>query len=635
MIQLQVKKIVGTPENKGWVQAHRFTGMEKEKHEQRGEMILLLCLEGASEQTATILGREVISRVYEEYYGNLDGRPMERLKQMLDKVTKERPLYLTEKIKVSLSVVVFWQDCVYLGIRGGGAAFLIRNGKVLPLAKGSRKEALVVSGLPQENDLFFLGTTDFFSQVPEGTIRACLQSGSLETVVEVLSPLIHSRKDRGKIGVALAKVLSLESAEEQLQEKINSVTVPSLVQEKEKQKPVVLPVGTSDKLEAKKLFAKRKLIPRFSLPKIPLFSSFPRPTINRVVGIVLMIVLLGSVGWGWQKQKKLAQEKHLNELVSQAEEKLTAAESVKHLDVNHSLTLAHQAVELLSEAVEMAPRSQTIEQTKQRAEKLVIALGGGEKVKPDPFFDLGLLAEGAIGDQLICSGKKIFVLDLKTARAFAFGYPEKTSKVFIGGELLKDKKMFAVGGENKFYLLDDEGIVFWDGKDRQQRAVESQWQEPIDLDIWGSSLYVLDKKEEKLWKLAGLGKDFASPRDWFAALPSFAWDKVKGLAINGHIWILTEDGRVHRFFAGEEDPVNFDSSSISNGQLLTVAAESSRVAVLDKEGKLFVWDKEGKLEFQLNLEIETTDFALDPQGRWLFFLTNGEVHWLDLERFVE
>jgi len=601
MIQLQVEKIVGTPENKGWVQVHRFLGMEKKKYEQRGEMVLLLCLEGASEQTATTLGREVISRVYEEYYGNLDGKPMERLKQMLDKVAKEKPLYLTEKIEVSLSVIVFWRDCIYLGIRGGGAAFLIRNGKMLPLVKGSRKEALVVSGLPQENDLFFLGTTDFFSQVPEGTIRACLQPGNLETVVEVLSPLIHSR-NRGKTGVALAKVLSLEPAEEQYQEKEEQESLPS---------------------------------PSFSLPKISLFPSFPRPIINRAAGVVLMIILLGSVGWGWQKQKKLAQEKHLNELVSQAEEKLTAAESVKQLDVNHSLTLAHRAVELLSEAVEMAPKNQTIEQAKQQAEKLVITLGGGEKVRPDLFFDLGLLAEGAVGDQLVCSEKKIFILDLKTARVFAFNYPEKTSKVFTGGELLKGKKMFVVGGENKFYLLDDEGIVFWDGKDRQQRAVEYQWQEPIGLDIWGSSLYVLDKKEEKLWKLAGLGKEFASHRDWFASLPSFAWDKVKGLAINGHIWVLTEDGKLHRFFAGEESPVNFDSSSINSGQLLTVAAESSRVAVLDQEGKLFIWDKEGKLELQLNLEVETTDFALGPQGRWLFFLTKGEVRWLDLERFVE
>jgi len=600
---IQVKEVVGTPGKQGWVQFHRFSGLEAEKQAERGEMVLLLALEGVSEQAATAFGKDIILRVYEEYYQNLAGTPMARLEKMLEKLGKQRPIYLTEEVKVSLLVAVFWQEFVYLGIWGEGECWLVRQGKITPLLKGRGDKSLVICGQPKKDDLFLLGTAAFFEQIPTGTIQASLQTGKIETAIETLSPLVHAREDQGKIGVVLVK-----KGEETLTATSSLPTTP-------------LPVKSPRRLSR--------------LPRLRFSWPFAFSRLNLVLGILLLALLVGLVGWGWQRKRQAAFQQKIQNLIAQAEEKLTAAESIRQLDLQQSLALTRQAEDLAKEVLSLSPHHSGAQQLKEQAEKLLLVLGGGEKIQPELFFDLGILAEGAEGKQLVCGSKKLYVLDPASKYLFVFTYPDKSSHPLAGGEVLQEKKFLAVKGKN-FYLLDKKGIVFWNGKEKQKRVLEFQWQQPISLGSWGSNLYVLDPAAGKLWKLVGLAKGFAPPRDWFAVPPSFAWETVVDMAINGHIWFLTRQGKVFRFLAGQEDRVNLDTRGIKEGQLLAVASEADRVAVLDTSNKLFVWDKQGELLFQFNLEIEPVlDLVFAPRGRWLFLLTKGKVYWLDLASFDE
>ncbi|MCD6225777.1 hypothetical protein J7J95_01710 [bacterium] len=608
MVYPLVKEVVGSPTGNNWVQVHHFAGLEEKRIKEGGEMVLLLSLQGAGEQTATAFGREIISRVYEEYYVNLPGKPMERLKVMLNKLAKERPLFLTEKVAISLLAAVFWKDYVYLGVRGEGTIILRRKGRVFSLLEGNSLEAKVISGVPQEGDLFVLATKDFWGKISPEVLKKALEEDDLQKSQEILSPLVQSNPQQGKMGAALIMI-------EKQQEEKKSSSEEDLA----KRKFFSFPRFPSREEKVKR---ERK---EFSLSwqgKIPL-------RVNHWLGVMLVSVLLGSVFWGWQRQKQNLQKRRLAELISQAEERIRAAQQVKSLDINHSLAFIKEANSFLQEAKKIAPEDEKVKLLKKETEKLLLLWGGEEGIAPELFFDLNLLAEGAAGERLVCKEKEVYVFDPHQGKIFVISYPEKQTRVLVGGEDIKDKKFF-LPGEKGFYFLDKEGVVFWNKKEKK-RVVEKEWGKPVAFARWGRNLYVLDKEEEKLWKMVPVGKGFSSPRQWFSGLPSFSWPEVKGLAINGHVWVLTKKG-VFSFWNGKEERRNFDFGGVKEPQLIAVASEASLVVVGDKDNNLFFWDKKGELKARIKVKKTITAMDISPQGKWLFVLDKDKIYWINLEK---
>ena len=587
---------MGTPDNEGWVQIHHFAGLEPEKKEKRGQLVLLLSLKGASEEAATGYGREIISRIYEEYYGNLKGAPMERVKEMLAKVGKERPVYLTEKISLSLLISVYWRGFLYLGVWGGGEFFLLKEGELLPLLSGEGQRSLVISGQITKTDLLIFGTQNFFSQIPQGTIRASLQTNDPFAAAEILSPLIHVRADQSQIGAALIKI---EEEQDQVE------TKPTTYFEAEIRKRVKL-----------------------KFPKIP----FSKTRLNLGLGLIILMGLLVLIGGGVYRRQKLTKEKKFNDLVSEVESKLGAAEAIYQLKADESLGLVKQAEELIVKAQEINPNNNSLMSLQKRVESLTVILGGGEKIKPELFFKLSLLAEEARGEQLSITEKELFVFDPQSQKVFSFGYPGKYSQTFSGGEIAQNKLFFSVPRANQFYLLDEKGIIFWDGKDSSERVVEREWKEPFSLLFWGSNFYVLDKGEKKLFKLVGLGKNYSAPQDWFTNTPNLAWEEIVDLGIDGNIWFLSKSGQITKFYKGQPASFKLENNPQKESALLALPGSSSRLVVLTVENQLLVWDKEGVWQGQINLELgEVADLVISPDGQWLFFLTEGEVYTLNLD----
>ncbi|HNP89391.1 MAG TPA: hypothetical protein PKI75_02045, partial [Candidatus Woesebacteria bacterium] len=91
-IKLEIAKIVGTPGSSSWAQIHTFTPEEKEKLNLRGELLAVIGLRSVEAGMETVaLGREILSRLHEEYFGNLEGGALPRLKSSLEKIHEEWP----------------------------------------------------------------------------------------------------------------------------------------------------------------------------------------------------------------------------------------------------------------------------------------------------------------------------------------------------------------------------------------------------------------------------------------------------------------------------------------------------------------------------------------------------------------
>ena len=649
MSSFSVNQIVGTPDSIWWSQVHHFSGLEKKKLSKRGEMVLILSLEGSPEEAATALGREIISRIHEEYYGNLDDTPMNRLRITLEKIGQEKPIYLSQKIDLSLVTLVFWNEVVYLGVWGQGRVLISRDGEIGELIKNSSQSAKVISGQAREEDLFLMGTGKFFSQLPSGTIMASLQTGKPSTIVEILSPLVHARKDQGAIGAA---VVSIDEIDIDLSD--SESLPPSLNQDVLEIKPepeiVNLPSKKTFLPGLKSTFSKRKRLLLGLFQKLPKLKAGRRRkeifvktrggedlakrrmTLTLAGGFLILLVV--SIFFGWQKKQERENEKRFTDLYSKAEKKLVSAESIRSLDPEESLNLLDHFFELISETKSLKTDSST-ENLEKRAESLKTLLGGGERKAPDLFFNLNLITDGSVGTSLFVDEETVYVLDSVSKRIFSISWPQKkTSTIALGNFLADDRAIYASG--QTVYLLGEKGIVELEGEDGVKELIKPDWQKLVNFSRWGGNFYLLDSGEEKLWKYPKTSLGYTQRTNWFSGNPSFNWKKVVDFDIDGRIWVLTLEGKIYKFFAGQSEEYSQKSTLVAEADFLSVSADSDRLVFWDKGDKdVWVLTKSGELVVKIPLKVdEVFDLSITPDGSKIFLLSKATVYWIDLSGYT-
>ncbi len=185
----QVSKIVGTPNPKSWSQVYTFFPQDQEKREKRGILLAVLSFSsGIGEEEITAVGREILSRLHEEYYGEVTSSVFDRLTNTTQKICRE---FTTEDRCLELAMAVLVEKAIYLTIIGSGEVWLKRQGVLARVIKGQGKEIRTASGFIERGDLLVLGTTSFFRLCPEGVLRAAVETGE---TVESLNTLVHSQE---------------------------------------------------------------------------------------------------------------------------------------------------------------------------------------------------------------------------------------------------------------------------------------------------------------------------------------------------------------------------------------------------------------------------------------------------------
>lgn len=187
-LTFETAKIVGNPVGRCWAQTHTFSSEDKEKKEKRGDLLAVLVITGAPEGIGAVsLGREILGRLHEEYYGNLSGTAFECLGSAVKKVGEEHKG--AEIIAASIL-----RNVVYLAIVGEGRVILKRGEEIGWLLNGEG-ENQTASGFLQEGDILLLGSAHFFRVVGNGILKSALETNLPAEAEEILAPVILGRED--------------------------------------------------------------------------------------------------------------------------------------------------------------------------------------------------------------------------------------------------------------------------------------------------------------------------------------------------------------------------------------------------------------------------------------------------------
>lgn len=673
---LQLAKIVGIADKDSWSQVHTFSPQDEEKIRIRGQLLAAIGLKGIDpgiEAVAT--GREIISRIHEEYYGDLTANPLDQLEKAVGRVAAE----VADGTEIEIAAAAVVGEVLYIAIVGQGQLVLQRKGRVaviakgegnlpaertglparLPVGKASRQGKIeTASGYLKNDDLFALGTAGFFTVVPGGVLQGALTQNSAQEAAETLTLAVHGRSDGATVAALIAQVKIIKEEKELEEIEVGEETVAPA------------PVGKAGAVDLPKkkksaewkqqiekirnLFQRRFQlgVGRFSLWwakkfKRPVFVAEEKAALKArkkgklssrtilTIGFILLLILGMSVIFGARQRTRREKEGQSISLLVEAERKLDEAESLISLNPAQAQQLILEAQELINELQEKGTTGKEFEEVKERLEALLPQVLREHQVEGKVFFDLELVKVGAKGDDWTFSEGKLFILDRAQNSVYSLEIADKKSTIMAGGEELSNSLAISAALA-KIYVLTEKGIVVIDSQTKEQTlAVETDenWGKVVDFQAYAGNLYLLNQAGE-IWKLPGTEQGFGTHQKWLKQETDL--EGGVAIAIDGWVWILTNEGGVFKFIRGLRDPFGLAGldKPFSYPEAIATDADQEKIYILDKGNlRVVALAKSGEYDSQYRWEgiREASGLVASEKEGKILLLSGSKIYGIDLK----
>ncbi|MDP3888771.1 MAG: hypothetical protein Q8Q24_01875 [bacterium] len=621
-LSLKLSKIVGTQGQKIWSQVYTFTPQEEEKLKKRGTLVAVFSYVLEEETETASIGREILQRMQEEYFGEEETPILKRLTLAVRKIAGEFPgLEITAAVQV--------KNLLYLALSRGEV--WLKRDELLGRIIKSDKVIVNGSGFLKTGDLLILGTNSFFELISPGVLRGALESSDPQEAVEALTPLVHGQETASGVSAIIGKI---EKVEPEFQE-----VVEEIVEARE------LPVKdfSSQQDQGTSLVSRVKgKIPRFSLGAV-LRRRNSQEVKNRKMFFLVAVILIALLGislfFGAKKRTDSETLQKYNQTYQEASQLLEQGQALITLN-------PVQARDLLSQAKEKVNILQALKIEKSKTDDLQNGVETAmSKVFKEyqltdvpVFLDLTLVSPDVKGDQLALSGTYLAILDQQNKRVLGADLGSKSTEILAGGSNLSDTKLIT-SDSNSVLVLEKDGVaqVQIKGKNVQKGKVktDSGWGEIKSLKEFGGNLYLLDTGRDEIWRYSATESGFSSSgQAWFKE-PNSNLTKAIAMSIDGSIWVLTSDGKILKYTQGA--PVGFTISGLvkpfSNPSVLYTDDSINNLYVSDKGNqRIVVLDKSGayQAEYAWSGIADVSDMVVSESGKKILLLSGSKVYGIDL-----
>src|SRR5258706_1637460 len=313
MFRIESAKLTGTPGVSGWAQVHDFEPEESDKKNLRGRLFAVIATSSGEAGVETVsAGRELLSRLHEEYFGDVSAKPFNALKNAVEKVINEFKTW--SDIEIVASSIV--NGVVYSAAGGGGRVLICREGATGTVLASEKEGVIASSGFPKPNDMVLLATKSFFENVSQGVIKAALTSENAEAAIETFAPEIRASENLGSLG---AIVINFKEEGIPLVESIiEEASVVSKIDIRKNLSGIIR--GFIQKLPQKSVYVKSELGSEETVQSKKMTFS---------IALILILILAVSIGFG-------VRQKRINDLKGKYMGLLATAES----GVDQAISLA-------------------------------------------------------------------------------------------------------------------------------------------------------------------------------------------------------------------------------------------------------------------------------------------------------
>ena len=621
-MQITTSKVTGTPDSENWTQVHEFIPQEENKISNRGRLVAIISTSNSEEGVDVVVaGREILARLHEEYYGDLSDSPFIALKEAVQNVGRE---FESELKNLEISAAAIIADNIFLAALGG-QAFIFRNGMFVEIL-GRIGGGASASGKIKSSDIFVLSTSKFTDLFTKNSLSRFLSEKNFQRSIESITSLAHSYKGSGSIGATFIKIRGVETAE--------AAGGEGNYIERKKFEFENFPrnmINSAKRFNLKENLLKKNLYVHKSEPSV---ETVTRKKATFSAGIVLLILLMVSIGFGIKQKKEVDIRKSYEARLLQAKHDYDEALNLVSLSPERARELFANsrtaAVQLSDEGVEDEELAALLELIKKNKGEVL----GEYTSNVDLFVDLSLLSEGFSSAKLTESGGMIYILDSENSRVASASIATKKAEIVAGPGQVSDSLDIASYSDRVFLLKDDGIYELTEGKNK---VIDKNWEGEVMLKAYAGNLYVLEKYgtvarfaggeagigDRKDWVASGIESDFTDAIDW---------------SIDGSVWILTENGRVEKYTLGNLQRFTLrgvapelvkPTSIFTNDKLeyiYILEPESSRIVVITKEGDF-------KAQYLSDDISRAIDFAVSETEKKAILLAENNLLSFPLDHF--
>ena len=626
---VNTSRVVGSLSESGGSWVHFYSPREAEKREKRGALLAVLSLERKTDGGEMAeLGKEMVTRLHEEYFGEIQADAFECLRTAVETVGREAE----ERFECNLVAGAVVGQTLYLVRYGLGRVWLQRQGKLAEVLQGGRR----ASGYLQANDTVCLGTEPFFTPLSEGGLKAALEMAIPEEAAEALVPTVQNYwQERGGNEESLVAGLIVRIADEPAVPE--TAETEAAVEEEnegaEKESPVFRRSVLADYRSRFWLWLRIN----WGRWRIPLLKRGFEPRFGGIPVALAILLLLIALGWAGSilRQEKAVGMRY-ETLLREAQSKKEEGEGLVSLN-------SQKAKESLLEAQKLAEEAETVvgeeeEKTALAAfrEQLEAVLGKVVKeyqVEGKLFFDLELVKAGAVGEYLALGEGKLLVLDKKQGAVYQLGIADKKWKILAGGGFVSEARGLAVGADGGAWIVTDKAIF------SNNKEVFGQTGEKITAAAeYDGSLYLVDEtagetnSQGEIWKV-GLAGGEAGRQGWLKEEVDLTG--TAGMAIDGMVWVVGKTVGVSRLARGQKTVFALTGLERPIGEAGAVFSneETENLYLLDRgAGRVLVFSKEGEYRREYGweeLKKATGLVALEKEGR-IMVLAGSKIYEIGL-----
>jgi hypothetical protein len=268
--------------------------------------------------------------------------------------------------------------------------------------------------------------------------------------------------------------------------------------------------------------------------------------------------------------------------------------------------------------------------------------------------------EGRNLQRVLVSGDAVFVLDLGRMEVDRFTRSSLGDSVTpadkplikkgedIGGQTVADLidmawvETASAGQRSKLLVLDTAGgLVGYDvtwGPERLTLKGQDKWGQIKFAIGYGGNLYLVDVGKNQIWRYRPDGNGYSDPEPYFPAGAPVNMTGLVAAAIDGNVWLLYDDGRLLKYFGGEQRSFVWQdvpdtlkapvavSVPIEGDRLYTGDAGNGRIIETSKEGAFFRQFRAREGDILRGLR----SMYLDEAGAMFYLLTPDGLYKADL-----
>jgi hypothetical protein len=219
----------------------------------------------------------------------------------------------------------------------------------------------------------------------------------------------------------------------------------------------------------------------------------------------------------------------------------------------------------------------------------------------------------------------------------------------VGGAVvsdLQDMTWAEAAGPNqrsKLLVLDTaKGLVGYDtqlGTKRLALGGADKLVQPQLTASYDGNLYVVDGEGDQVWRYRPDENGYGGqPEAYFVSGTTVDLAGVQAVAIDGNIWLLFADGRLLKFFGGEQRPFELQGlpGPLATPTALAVQQEGDQLYVLDAgNGRIVEITKDGQFSRQFRVRDDdflrqAKDMYLDEAARKFYIVTPNQLYVADV-----